>query len=89
MTELEIASWVAAVVSATYNVPYADVFAAGHDHEELPEGSASVAYEGGPYEWAITWPDTPQAQAAAAQLGVWFEPINNCILAIHPNREDY
>lgn len=82
--ELAIGATVALAVAKTYSEPIQEFFVAGHRHEGLSKGSVSVALEGGPYEWTITWPETADGKACADEYNLWFEPINNCILAVHP-----
>jgi hypothetical protein len=82
--ELVLAGKVALAVATTYQGRPDDFFVAGHEHEEQPKGSVSVAWESYVYGWAIEWPETAEAKACAAENHVWFEAINSCILAVHP-----
>lgn len=84
--ELAIASTVAHAVAKHYGESVTDFFVAGHEHEELPKGSVSVAWEGYVDSWAIDFPDTDAARALAVELNVWFEPVLSCILAVHRGR---
>lgn len=84
--ELNKAIAVAVALIDQFGARPGDLFAADHTHEQLSPGSASLAWEGGGYDgsWAIEWPQTERAEKLAYQLGVWFEPVNSVILAIHP-----
>lgn len=60
-------------------------FIADHDHEGLSEGSWSIAAEGVlPFEWTVRFSWQESVRKALAAFGMWAEPINGCILAIHP-----
>ena len=83
-TEITRATRIAQAIADHYNESIADFFVAGHKHEELSKGSVSVAWEGYVYSWTIEWPETETAQKLAHEMGVWFEPVNSCILAVHP-----
>lgn len=51
-----------------------------HEHEELPEGAWSIAWEGGtPEDWTIQFGEVAFLNPIP---GVFVEPINNCILAV-------
>lgn len=87
--ELIIADKVADAVAEYYieqgfSITLADVRAADHRHEMLSVGAASVAMEGIEYDWPFLWSQTAAADALGAELGIWFEPINGCSLAIYP-----
>lgn len=60
-----------------------DFFLADHNHEELSEGSWSVAYEGwagdDPWPYEVTLWGTPENLRIA---GVFLEPINSWCLGI-------
>jgi hypothetical protein len=82
--ELAKATTVATAVAEFYGTPLSDFFVAGHEHEGLTRGSVSVAWEGGVYDWPYQWSQTGAAREVENLLGVWFEAINGCILAVHP-----
>lgn len=82
--ELAIASTVAIAIAMHYCEPIDSFFVAGHEHEGLRKDAVSVAWEGGPFEWTNDWPETDRAKSVAAELGVWFEAINGCILGVFP-----
>ena len=66
------AELVLAEVKAKFNTEEPELFDA--DHEELPEGSWSIAWEPG-FEWAYGYrTEVP---------GVFCEPILHCILGVH------
>jgi hypothetical protein len=86
--ELETAKAVAEAIAAhyaTYEPDGRDFFLADHTHECLSPGTATVAWEGGPYEWPIWWPETAAAAKLARRLRVRFEAVNGVILAVYPN----
>lgn len=58
----------------------------GHDHEDLPVGSWSIAWEGGaPDEWTYDMSGKLADRVREATGGrVFIEPINNCILGVYP-----
>jgi len=80
--ELALAATVAIAVAKHYGEPRDSFFVAGHEHEELSKGSASVAWEGGVYDWPFIWAQTPEAVQLARELDVHFDAINGCILAV-------
>jgi hypothetical protein len=87
--ELRTANKVAEAIAAFYStigydVACSDLFAADHTHEQLAPGGASVAWEGGVEDWVFNWPRTNAGKSWGAKLGVWFEPVNACTLAIYP-----
>lgn len=82
--ELAKAATVALALAAHYGESPAEFFVAGHGHEGLAKGSVSVAWEGFVDSWAVGWPQTDSAREVADDLGVWFEPIRGCILAVRP-----
>jgi hypothetical protein len=88
LRELALAKSVATAVARVYNVELSDFFIAGHTHEELPQGSVSIAWEGGEYGWACDFPETSAAADMRTGMGIWFEAINGCTLAVHRNQED-
>lgn len=47
------------------------------DHEELPEGSFSIDWEDGPYEWCYSF--------TSEVPGVFTEPIMSFILGVYDN----
>jgi hypothetical protein len=49
-----------------------------HDHEELPEGCWSIAWEGGPEDWS--W----RASMEVRVSGVFLEPIASWCLGVFP-----
>lgn len=55
---------------------------ADHTHENLPSGSASVGWDGGPADWPQTWAQTPEAQELARRLGVSITAANHWLLHI-------
>lgn len=85
-TSLELAKavTVALAVARHYGADVTEFFVAGHDHEELPKGAVSVAWEGGVYDWPDEWSQTDSAHALAAEYAFFFEPINGCVLAVYP-----
>jgi hypothetical protein len=83
-TELALAATVAIAVAEYFREPRENFFVAGHEHEQLSKGSVSVAWEGGFYDWPHLWSQSDEARAVGKELGVWFEPINGCALAIIP-----
>jgi hypothetical protein len=88
--ELKLAASVAAVAAALYREPTESFFIADHTHEELPKGSALVAWEGGDFDYGWTVDFTgnqPEAQEIARSLGVFLEPINSVILGIYPVKD--
>jgi hypothetical protein len=80
--ELALAATVAIAIAKYYREPWDSFFVAGHEHEELPKGSCSVAWEGGLYDWPYLWAQTPEAGQLARELDVHFDAINGCILAV-------
>lgn len=84
MREVVNAGFVAEALMAMYSVQADEIFVADHTHEELSPGCASVAMEGVDYDWPIKFSDSPEARALGHRLGIWFEPVNGCILAIIP-----
>lgn len=84
MREVVNAGFVAETLLTMYDVQPSEIFVADHTHEELSPGCASVAMEGVDYDWTVKFPETPEARALGHRLGIWFEPINGCILAIIP-----
>lgn len=76
---------VAKAVAAYFGAGPADqVYVFAGAHEGLSDAARVVTWEGGPFEWPITWPDTDQGRRTADRLGVWFEPVHGCALAIFP-----
>jgi hypothetical protein len=80
--ELALAATVAIAVATYFREPRDSFFVAGHEHEQLSKGSVSVAWEGGFYDWPHLWSQSDEARAVGKELGVWFEPINGCALAV-------
>lgn len=73
------------LLAEIFDLPQDMFFAADHEHEELSPGSASLAMEGGKYDWAIGLEDQyPQVKQLCNDQGVWLEPIMGCIVAIYP-----
>jgi hypothetical protein len=65
---------------------HGDIFVADHTHEELSPGSCSVAWEGAVYSWTLEVWDHPVMRALGDRFGIWFEPVNSCILAVYQSR---
>lgn len=86
---LERAAEIVKVAAQLYYVPARDFFIADHTHEELPRGSASIAWEGSQIDmgWAPDFVERPEAREIERKLGVFLEPINNCILGVYLNRD--
>jgi hypothetical protein len=84
--EIALAAHVAQRILEIYPHAKGDLFIADHTHEELSEGSASVAWEGsGELAWTVNILDDDRFWELRKLLGIWFEPVNGCILAIHPD----
>lgn len=84
--ELALAQKVAEAVMLHYEIhePEAeDIFLGDHTHECLRKGAATVAWEGGPYEWAILWGEAPIAKRLEKELGVFLEPLNSFTMAVY------
>lgn len=60
-------------------------------HEELPDYARVIVWESGtpPESWpiAFTHPDGAVSELAR-RLGVWFEPVHGCALAVYPAGDD-
>ena len=52
-----------------------------HDHEELPEGCWSIAWEGAPEDWS--W----RASSEVRVPGVFLEPIASWCLGLFPKED--
>lgn len=57
------------------------------ENEGWPPGSFSVAWASD--GWARLWPHTDDARIVAHDLGVRFEPVTDCILAVHPRQDSH
>lgn len=82
--EIAIAGAVADALGEMYPDAVGRTFIADHTHEELSPGAASVAWEGSHEHWVHDAPDSVEFRALGKLLGIWFEPVSSCILAIYP-----
>lgn len=57
----------------------------GHEHEQLPAGGWSIAWEGGsPEDWAREFCDLVFLGKATVPAGVHLEPIFSFVLGLYP-----
>lgn len=57
----------------------------GHEHEQLPAGAWSIAWEGGsPEDWPRKFSDLVFLGRATVPAGVHLEPILSCVLGLYP-----
>jgi hypothetical protein len=83
--ELALAATVAIAVAEYFREPRASFFVAGHEHEQLPKGAVSIAWEGGGWDdWPWAWMQTPGAEALAKELNVHFEALTSWGLGVFP-----
>lgn len=85
--ELALAATVAIAVAKHFDEPRDSFFVAGHEHEELPKGAVSIAWEGGVYDWPWIWMQTDGAAALANELGVHFEALTSWGLGVFQGEE--
>lgn len=85
--ERALATRVACAIARSYDRSVIDFVVAGHEHEGLLPGSFSVAWTSD--GWARLWPHTDDARIVAHDLGVRFEPVTDCILAVHPRQDSH
>lgn len=81
-TELALAATVAIAVAKHYSEPFSSFFVAGHEHEQLPKGGVSVAWEGGVDDWPYLWMQTREAGLLGRELDVHFDALTSWGLAV-------
>ena len=77
---------VATVVAKRYNEPTKHFFIADHHHEGFLPGAATVACDGMESNWPWEWSNTDEARALEISLGLRFEAVNACTLAIFQDK---